>query len=154
MSSTDPGSPPGTEEIADALLGFVRGVGLHRPDVTPCGTPVPVAEAHALIELTGGPMGQKELGHRLDLAKSTVSRLVSQLERRGWVERWPDDADGRAARLALTAEGRTAAERLAAARRQRFAALLTAVPTAERGAVLDALGTLTAAARGTDPHHA
>ena len=33
---------------------MVRALGLHKPDETPCGQPVAVAGAHALMELLGG----------------------------------------------------------------------------------------------------
>ena len=114
---------------------------------------MPVAEAHALLELAAAPLGQSELGRRLDLAKSTVSRLVSQLEQRDWVERSPDGGDRRASRLTLTDAGRSAAAELAPPPR-RFAALLDAVPPDRRHDVLAALDVLTAAARRSEPRHA
>ncbi len=43
-----------------------------------------------------------ELSEYLSLPVSTVSRLVSQLEERGYVERLPDPADGRVVRVAMT----------------------------------------------------
>lgn len=43
-----------------------------------------------------------ELGEALSLPLSTVSRIVSQLEERGYAERLPDAADGRVVRVALT----------------------------------------------------
>ena len=36
------------------MIGLVRAFGLHKPDETPCGQPVAVAGAHALMELLGG----------------------------------------------------------------------------------------------------
>ena len=43
-----------------------------------------------------------ELSEALSLPISTVSRVVSQLEERGYAERLPDAADGRVVRVALT----------------------------------------------------
>ncbi len=43
-----------------------------------------------------------ELSEALSLPISTVSRIVSQLEERGYAERLPDSADGRVVRVALT----------------------------------------------------
>jgi DNA-binding MarR family transcriptional regulator len=89
--------------LQDRLVSFIRAFGLHQPEHTPCGQPIPVSEAHALAELTrDAPLGQAELGRRLRLEKSTVSRLVGQLIGRGWLERRPDPGDGRATLLVLT----------------------------------------------------
>ena len=30
------------------ISAFVRAFGLHQPDQTPCGQPIPVSEAHAM----------------------------------------------------------------------------------------------------------
>ncbi len=48
-----------------------------------------------LVLLNSEPMTQRELGERLDLEKSSVSRLINGLERRGWIERNVDKQDGR-----------------------------------------------------------
>lgn len=142
------------DELAEAVLGFVRAFGLHRGESTPCGVPISVSEAHALIELSDGPIGQTELVRRLGLTKSTVSRLVTVLEERGWMHRLADAVDGRATRIVLTDEGERATARLARARRERFGVLLDAIPTQERAHVLHGLATLATAARSTDPRHA
>jgi DNA-binding MarR family transcriptional regulator len=130
------------------MVALVRAFGLHRPDGTPCGKPVSVSEAHALMELgRGAPLSQRELGERLRLEKSTVSRLVSQLEARGWAVRGPDDADGRAVRVRLTERGERAASELADARRAKFARVLASIPEEERDRVEHALGVLAEAMR-------
>jgi DNA-binding MarR family transcriptional regulator len=129
------------------ITAFVRAFGLHQPDQTPCGQPVPVSEAHALVELDReGPLTQVELTGRLRLEKSTVSRLVGQLIGRGWVQRSKRDGDARLVWLELTDAGRKAASELAAARAARFATLLEAIPDERRQTVIDALTLLTEAA--------
>lgn len=121
----------------------MRAFGLHRPDRTPCGMPLPVSEAHALLELARhGPLNSTELAKRLQLEKSTVSRIVGKLEGRGWVQRIPHEGDGRVTLLELTAAGRKAEAVIAEARRHRLAALLDRVPAAEREPLLRALDTL------------
>jgi len=134
------------EERADALAlqsgitAFVRAFGLHQPDRTPCGEPVPVSEAYALAELDrDGPLTQQVLATRLRLEKSTVSRLVDQLVGRGWVRRGKRPGDGRLVWLELTEAGRAAARQLAGARAARFAELLDNIPTDRRAAVMEAL---------------
>jgi DNA-binding MarR family transcriptional regulator len=134
--------------LQDRLVSFIRAFGLHQPEHTPCGQPIPVSEAHALAELTrDAPLGQAELGRRLRLEKSTVSRLVGQLIGRGWLERRPDPGDGRATLLVLTPAGQQAANQLAAARAAKFARLLEAIPATERETVLHSLDILMEALR-------
>ncbi len=135
-----------TAALQDRLIGFIRAFGLHQPEATPCGQPIPVSEAHALSELTGdAAVGQFDLGRRLRLEKSTVSRLVGQLVGRGWVQRNTSPDDARAVLLTLTPSGREAAANLAAARRQKFDQLMAAIPDARRVEVLRALDVLTEA---------
>jgi DNA-binding MarR family transcriptional regulator len=139
----------GSDVVAaqDALMRFVRNFGLHQPDRTPCGQPLPVSEAHALTELAReGSLRQVELARRLRLEKSTVSRLVTNLVNRGWVDRRTADDDGRGVLLELTDAGATAAARLSEARRERLTALLDRVPREERAAVVRALRALAEAA--------
>ena len=138
------------EELAleAEIVAFVRAFGLHRPDETPCGKPMSVSEAHALMELSRGErLPQTELAARLRLEKSTVSRLAGQLVARGWVERERDPDDGRALRLLLTGAGRRAAGELAAARRAKYARLLHRIPEGEREPVRRALAVLADAVR-------
>jgi DNA-binding MarR family transcriptional regulator len=132
--------------LQERMIAFVRAFGLHRPSETPCGKPVPVSEAHALMELgRGGGMTQSELGLRLRLEKSTVSRLVGNLVVRGWLERERDPSDGRAMLLHLTERGLRAAAELEEARRQKFAALFDRIPEEDREQVVRVLASMTEA---------
>jgi DNA-binding MarR family transcriptional regulator len=136
-------------ELQGRIMAFVRAFGLHQPDRTPCGTPVPVSEAHAVGELDrDGPLTQTQLARRLRLEKSTVSRLVNQLTGRGWVRRTEHGGDARLVWLELTPEGSQAAGELAVARAGRFAELLRNIPAEQRPAVIDALTVLVQAATG------
>jgi DNA-binding MarR family transcriptional regulator len=133
-------------DLQEAVARFVRAFGLHQPDRTPCGTPVPISEAHALGELAReGELRQVELVHRLRLEKSTTSRIVAQLVQRGWAERASAPGDGRGVLVRLTPEGHQAAERLAAARQARFGAALDRIPAEDRETVLHAFTLLTEA---------
>lgn len=145
-------APETREEIAlqERVVAFIRAFGLHRPDETPCGKPISVSEAHALMELSrDAVVSQSELAARLGLEKSTVSRLVSQLAARGWVMRERDPGDGRALRLTLSEAGHRAAAALAAARREKFARVLERIPADERETVDRALEVLVEAMRGS-----
>lgn len=137
-------------ELQELMGRFVREFGLHQPDQTPCGQPIPVSEAFALTELAReGTMRQVELVRRLRLNKSTTSRVVSQLTQRGWCERAEAPDDGRGVLLRITAAGERAAENLAAARRERFAKLLGGIPEDQREQVLRSIALLVEAANGS-----
>ncbi len=134
--------------LQDHLIAFIRAFGLHRPDQTPCGQSVSVAEAHALMELERNePLSQQALCDRLQLVKSTVSRVVSLLEARGWAKRRRDEQDGRAVAVYLTEAGRDTAGELAQARQQKLAGVLARIPNEERDNVIRALNRLTEALR-------
>jgi DNA-binding MarR family transcriptional regulator len=135
------------EALQGRVVAFVRAFGLHRGDETPCGVAVPVSEAHALAVLVeAGPVTQNELGKHLQLTKSTVSRLIDQLTRRGWVERKPGEHDARQRLVELTAAGRKTAQQLAGRRAERMQRLLDRIPEGERASVLAALDALVEAA--------
>lgn len=130
-------------ELQERMISLVRAFGLHRPEETPCGEPVAEAEAHALLELTREePLLQKELAQKLRLEKSTVSRLVKVLEKRGWVGRKKSLHDGRAMELRLTEAGKKAAAKLAEARRAKFARILEAIPEEELAPIMRYLSVL------------
>jgi DNA-binding MarR family transcriptional regulator len=134
------------------MVTLTRAFGWHRPGETPCGKAVPIAEAHALLELskeTG--LNQQELSGRLNLRKSTVSRLVSNLDRRGWITRSRNAHDRRAFDLSLTKAGEGAAAELAIVRNEKMTAVLSKIPESERDGVLHALTTLIEAIHETDP---
>ncbi|MDQ3771105.1 MAG: MarR family winged helix-turn-helix transcriptional regulator [Actinomycetota bacterium] len=129
--------------LEEQMVALIRAFGLHRTDITPCGQTMSVSEAHALMEISNAEsLSQRELGERLLLEKSTVSRLVGQLDERKWLRRSRDERDRRIVNLMLTARGRKVSERLGQARRRRFEMLLDAIPDSRRAAVIDALATV------------
>lgn len=72
-----------------------------------CCHDISVTQCYALEALVeGGPMRSAALAAALFLDKSTVSRVVDALERKGYVERAADPDDARAARLQPTRRGR------------------------------------------------
>ncbi|MEO1386387.1 MAG: MarR family transcriptional regulator [Cyanobacteria bacterium J06634_6] len=127
-------------DLQNALIALIRGFGLHHPDQTPCGQPVAVAEAHALMVLMQEqPLSQGMLSNRLSLEKSTVSRLLSGLEKRGWIERDRNPDDRRIVEVALTEAGKQTAESLSTARQSKFDRVMQAIPEDQQTKVVDAL---------------
>jgi DNA-binding MarR family transcriptional regulator len=132
--------------LEHTLAAFIRAFGLHQGEQTPCGISVSVSEAHTLTELarTGG-LSQKDLIQFLKLEKSTISRLIQNLEKRGWVKRSAHPSDGRSQLLMLTPGGEKKAIQIAKARRAKFEILAKNLPRAKRETVLAALDLLTEA---------
>jgi len=124
----------------EQLMQFVRGLGLHRSDATPCGFPVSLAEACALVALRHEePLSQRELVRALNLEKSTVSRMVVELIDRGWVVRERDVSDARVQLMRRTPAGITASDAIVQARNHRFGELLAQIDPTRRQQVVDAM---------------
>jgi DNA-binding MarR family transcriptional regulator len=76
-----------------------------------CGTTS--TQCHLLVELgRTGPVPLADLGARLSLEKSWVSRAVDGLAQRGLVTKEPNPQDGRSWLVTLTAEGEARAREL------------------------------------------
>ena len=97
------------KRLMEAVRLLVRRFSLaERADVACCG--MTVAQAATLEALTNGPLRLGDLGTRLGIAPSTLSRNLDRLVERGLVERGPDPGDRRALRAELTTKGRDAVE--------------------------------------------
>ena len=134
--------------LRSAIRGLVRRFGVsERADVSCCG--VTVAQAAALEALFGhGPMRLSDLGRRLGIAPSTLTRNLERLVEGGLVARQADGRDARAARVRLTAAGRRAALGVAEREADFARQVLERIPEGRRAAVVESLGELLAAVRG------
>jgi MarR family 2-MHQ and catechol resistance regulon transcriptional repressor len=80
-----------------------------------CCFDVSVTQCYALETLVEhGPLRQGELASRLFLDKSTTSRVVSTLIKKGYAEQADDPSDGRAVTLRATKAGRSLCARITA----------------------------------------
>ena len=91
----------------------------------PCGTPLSMPHAYALLELLhhGEPMTVSELAAKLAIDRTNVSRLCARMEETGDLERAPHPDDGRARALRLTAKGKRVAQNVDEQSAQHFARL-------------------------------
>lgn len=145
--------PPRKEqdEIAawrGVLLAQHRVVSAIERDLAAAGM-VPLTWYDVLLELDAVPgrcLRMQDLGNRVVLSRSRVSRLVDDLERDGLVQRSPDPDDGRATLACLTPAGRRAFRRAAPVYvdsiRRHFGRLLT---VAEQRTIARALDRVVAA---------
>lgn len=81
----------------------------------------------------------REIVRRTGLHKTKVSRAVSALEKRRWLERRRDEADRRIEHLALTARGRGEYDKLVGILKTREAELLGRLDESQIRTVTDAL---------------
>jgi DNA-binding MarR family transcriptional regulator len=82
------------------------------------GGHIPLGWYDVLLELNSAPdrrLRMQELGMRAVLSRTRVSRIVSELEAAGLVERVPDPEDGRATLASITGDGRAALKQAAPA---------------------------------------
>ncbi len=101
------------------------------------------SEARALIELVAARgISQGQLGTLLGLEKSTVSRLATGLERKGWIKRGRDEANQRYIRLYLTPEGSRVAAMVWRTWQSRQARILSGLSGRERAGLAAGLGGL------------
>lgn len=112
------------------------------------GTDLSPSSVHALIEIETGGLTARELGLRLRLEKSSVSRLLGKLVALGAVKETPDEADGRAKLLSLTAEGQSRVAAIHAFARRQVVAALRRLGAGEERVVLDGLRLYGAALEG------
>jgi DNA-binding MarR family transcriptional regulator len=111
------GAPPEPATVEEAVLMATVRVGRRLRTRLP-GDEFDFSSL-ALLKTTAhqGPIRLSSLAAALNLDASTVSRHVRALEDRGLLERTGDPEDGRASRVAVTAQGRRALEEGAERRR-------------------------------------
>lgn len=137
------------QDVHHLLLDLVRSIGLlHVADVGPVG-PASLSELFALHDLdVAEGLSQQELATRLRLDKSTVSRLVAGLERRGLLVRERSPHNRRVVELFLTERGRALHRDLGAAMHAHQQVVLGAMTAAERAALHTGLAGLLRALHG------
>lgn len=97
-----------------------------------------------LILLRHGALSQVELGRKLSLEKSWVSRAIDKLVEHGWVERTQSQKDRRAFNLTLTAAGDARARMLRTEIDQHASHVLERLAPDEQAIVMQAIRLLDA----------
>jgi len=130
-----------------AIRGLVRRFGVsERSEVSCCG--VTVAQAAALEALAGhGPMRLSDLGRRLGIAPSTLTRNLERLLESGLMARQADGRDARSARVRLTPEGRRVAAGVRAREEDFARQVLERIPDERRAQLVESLAELLSAVR-------
>jgi MarR family 2-MHQ and catechol resistance regulon transcriptional repressor len=112
-----------------------------------CCHDISVTQCYALETLVDqGPMRLRALAERLFLDKSTTSRVVNALARKGYVEQRADPTDGRAATLRVTRQGERLCSRITAELVDQQKQLLADLDPAVRTGVVQVIRRLAQAA--------
>jgi DNA-binding MarR family transcriptional regulator len=125
-------------DLRRSIQGFVRAFGLLAGDQTPCGQPLAVSHAHALLVLLERAragtdvLKQQDLARELGLDKSSITRLCTKMVEAGHLQQTASERDGRAWALSLSSKGRRVAETVDEASKARFRRLAEALPTTVR----------------------
>lgn len=126
-----------SDRLHELFMDLVRVAGLLQPDQQLPGHSISLSQAYAIHELDHGDgLSQRDLAARLHLEKSTVSRLVADLEAKGLVERDRDPANRRVYRLRLTDAGRAFHTRVSRGYGDKYRVWTAALTPQERAALL------------------
>lgn len=139
--------------LRDGLRRLLVAHGALEPTRRPCGTPLSLPHAHALLTLRArGPMSVSGLAAELSIDRTNVSRLCRRMEAAGELARAPDLEDGRARRLELTPLGERVARNVDHASVAHFDAVVARLGD-DAEAVVAALDRLSVALAGPQEHH-
>jgi DNA-binding MarR family transcriptional regulator len=103
-------------------------------DAGASGVDIAVQEVLDALDAASGPIGVGGVAEALAVDQPRASKLVAAAVGSGLVRREADQADGRRARLVLTAEGRERLAMVHAHREARFAAAMAGWDDADRAA--------------------
>ena len=149
-STTRSGHPADVQRDAEALHAAVTDlvrVYQFRDRDRICCHDISVTQCHALETLIEhGPIRLGDLAERLFLDKSTTSRVVRALVKKGYVEQHPEPGDRRATTLSATRAGRNLCARITDDLVEQQKELLADLDPGVRAHVVDVIRRLTEAA--------
>ncbi len=144
--------PDRARELRDLMQQLFRRFGALASDTTPCGKPLAMAHAHALMHLRAhGEQTQQALSQHLGIDKSNVARLCSRMIDAGHASQLANHADGRSRLVTLTARGTRLAQEIEASSLARFAAVLDQLGVPQQKQTIEALALLLGAITNLPP---
>ena len=133
-------------DFYSALSNFIRVYQFRDRDHICCHG-ISVTQCYALEALVKhSPLTLNELASRLYLDKSTASRVVSTLEKKGFIQRRTYTHDRRAVNLSVTKKGQQLNKRIRQDVEKRDRDLLARFPSPVRRSIIELLQQLAAAA--------
>jgi MarR family transcriptional regulator, organic hydroperoxide resistance regulator len=105
-----------------------------------CCHGVTLSQCHALeLLLKKGDLTMNELSRQMGLAKSTMTRIVNNMVRGGWIERVKDQGDRRLVNVRLTRKGREMAKTLGVSSQDYIQRILKHIPLGKIPQVVESL---------------
>jgi DNA-binding MarR family transcriptional regulator len=105
-----------------------------------CCHGVTLSQCHTLDLLSKrGDLTMNELSKQMGLAKSTMTRIVNNMVRGGWIERVRDQGDRRLVNVRLTQQGMEMAEKLGASSQEYIKRILNHIPEEKISQVVKSL---------------
>lgn len=123
---------------AEALLDVIpRMMRILAADLRRLGQLLAPVHFQLLAHLYEGPSNLGDLAQWIAVSPPTVSRTITTLEERGWVQRTPSSQDGRVVLVALTPEGQAAVEAMKEAAVRQVAGYLVSLTEDELNALVN-----------------
>jgi DNA-binding MarR family transcriptional regulator len=105
-----------------------------------CCHGVTLSQCHALDLLSKkGSLTMNELSRQMGLAKSTMTRIVNNMVREGWIDQVKDQRDKRLVNVRLTQEGKKMAETLGRSSQEYVQRILKHLPPDKIPQVVESL---------------
>ena len=105
-----------------------------------CCQGLTLSQCHALDVLSkNGDLTMNELSRQMGLAKSTMTRIVNTMVRKGWIERGKDGRDKRRVSVCLTSEGKRMAETMDESSKEYVQRILKHLPPEKIPGLVEAL---------------
>jgi DNA-binding MarR family transcriptional regulator len=124
---------------------FIRLFGLLEQTVTPCGFPLSLSQVYALQELEDATLSVSELANRLQLERSSVSRLVDILVKGNFVNRIINENNRREMIVSLTDKGVRTIRLVCEQSLHFYESVLKDLPENEQQIILEGFKTFTVA---------
>jgi DNA-binding MarR family transcriptional regulator len=139
------------DAVTDAVLAASRVfVAISARALAGIDDSLTLPQLRALVALSGRePLKLAELAASLGVNPSTAMRMVDRLEAAGDVDRRANPDNRREVVLRLTPAGRSLVDRVMARRHLEIAELVSRMPAEQRAGLVEALRSLTEAARST-----
>lgn len=141
------------ESLVAAVLAASRAlVAIAAVSIEAAPVAVTLNQYRALVVLaTRGPQRMSDLAGIMKLSRSSTTRMVERLERKGLAGRQPSPSSRRVTDLHLSALGSDVVAHVMAVRSREIAAVLEAVPAPQREAIKQAFQEFAIAAGEADP---
>lgn len=132
-------------ELRSNVQQFVRMFGLLDQSTTPCGFSLSVSQVMAMQELERQTLTVSDLAQRLQLERSSVSRLVDGLVKGGFLHREINEQNRREVLLSLTEKGIRSIEMVREQSLRYYHAILGNLTTEQQQPILQGFRTFTQA---------